>query len=68
MRLFINYYQDNWSELLPIINYTQFTLPYDSIGMLLFKLLYRYIPQTSFNWDRPIKSIMAHKYFSYEEA
>ena len=68
MRLFINYYQDNWLELLPIIDYAQLTLPYNSIGMSLFKLLYGYTPQMSFNWNRPTKPIIARKYFSHKEA
>ena len=43
-------------------------LPYNSIGILLFKLLYRYKPQTSFNWDIPIGPIIARKRLSYKEA
>ena len=65
---FIDYYQDNQSELLPIINYAQLTLPYNSIGMSLFKLLYGYTPQTSFNWDRPTKPTTARERLSYKEA
>ncbi len=65
---FIDYYQDNWLELLPIIDYVQLTLPHNSIGMSLFKLLHRYIPRMSFNWDRPTKPIMAHKHLNYKEA
>ena len=68
MRPFINYYQDNWLELLPIIDYAQLTLPYDSIGMSPFELLYGYAPRMSFNWDRPTKPVIAHKRLSYEEA
>jgi len=43
-------------------------LPYNSIGMLPFKLLYRYKPRASFNWDRPIGPIMARERLSYKEA
>ena len=68
MRPFVNYYQDNQSELLPIIDYTQLTLPYNSIGMSLFKLLYGYTPQTSFNWNRPTKPVIVCERLSYKEA
>ena len=29
---FVSYFQDNWSELLPIMDYTQATLPHDLTG------------------------------------
>ena len=55
-------------ELLPIMDYAQLTLPYNSIGVSLFKLFYGYTPQMSFNWDRPTKPIMARERLSYKEA
>jgi len=55
-------------ELLPIIDYAQLTLPYNSIGMSLFKLIYGYKLRTSFNWDRPIGPVTARERLSYEEA
>jgi transposase InsO family protein len=53
LRPFVNYYQDNWSELLPIMDYAQLTLPHDSIGMSPFELLNAYPPRTSFDWQTP---------------
>ena len=50
------------------MDYAQLTLPYNSIEMSPFKLLYGYKPQTSFNWDRPTGPIIAHKRLSYKEA
>jgi len=50
------------------MDYAQLTLPYNSIGISLFKLLYGYTPQTSFDWDRPTKPTTAHKRLSYKEA
>jgi len=50
------------------MDYTQLTLPYNSIGMSPFKLLYGYTPQTSFNWDRPMEPTTARKHLSYKEA
>jgi Reverse transcriptase (RNA-dependent DNA polymerase)/RNase H-like domain found in reverse transcriptase/Integrase zinc binding domain/Integrase core domain/Chromo (CHRromatin Organisation MOdifier) domain/Retroviral aspartyl protease len=53
LRPFVNYYQDNWSELLPIIDYAQATLPHESIGLSPFQVEFGYEPRTSFDWDRP---------------
>ena len=50
------------------MDYAQLMLPYDSIGMLPFELLYRYTPQMSFNWNRPTEPVTAREYFSYKEA
>jgi transposase InsO family protein len=53
LRPFVNYYQDNWSELLPIMDYAQLTMPHESIGMSPFELLNAYPPRTSFDWQTP---------------
>ncbi len=52
LRPYVNYYQDNWAELLSMIDYAQLTLPHDSIGMSPFQLLYGYEPRTSYDWKR----------------
>ena len=33
LRPFVSHYQDNWSELIPIMDQVQITLPHASIGM-----------------------------------
>ena len=38
LRPFIQYYQDNWSDLLPAMDNAQLKLPHDSIGMSPFQL------------------------------
>jgi hypothetical protein len=48
LRPFVNYYQDNQLELLPIMDYAQLTLPHDNIGMLPFELLNAYPPPDIF--------------------
>jgi hypothetical protein len=53
LRPFVNYYQDNWSDLLPIMDYAQLTLFHESIGTPPFNLLYGYTARTSFDWNRP---------------
>jgi hypothetical protein len=49
LRPFVNYYQDNWSELLPIIDYIQATLLYKSTGLLPFQVEFGYKPQMLFD-------------------
>ena len=34
---FVNYYQDNWDELLPIVDFVQASLPHEAISQLLFQ-------------------------------
>jgi len=53
LRPYANYYQDNWSELLPLIDYAQLILPHSSIGMLPYELLNGRLPRTSFDWNMP---------------
>ena len=52
LRPYVNYYQNNWSDLLPMIDYAQLTLPHESIGMSPFQLIYGYEPRTSYDWKR----------------
>jgi hypothetical protein len=53
LRPFVNYYQDNWAELLPMMDYAQFTLEHSSLGMSGFELVNGCPPRTSFDWDTP---------------
>ena len=49
LRPFINYHQDNWSALLPIMDYAQATLLHDSTGLSPFQVKFGYKPRTSFD-------------------
>ena len=54
LRPFVSYYQDNWAELLPMMDYAQLTLPHDSLGQMSpFEVLYGYPARTSFDWNTP---------------
>lgn len=53
LRPFVNYYQDNWSELLPMMDYAQLTLPHSSIGMSPFEVRNGFKARTSFDWADP---------------
>ena len=51
LRPFINYYQDDWSDFLPLMDYAQLTLPHDSLGGLSpFEVVHGYAARTSFDW------------------
>jgi transposase InsO family protein len=67
LRPFVSYYQDNWSELLPIMDYAQLTMPHESIGMSPFELLNAYPPRTSFDWKMPT-TMTAREQLNREEA
>ena len=52
LRPFVNHYQDNWSELLPMMDYAQLTLPHDSLGGLApFDVVHGYSPRTTWDWN-----------------
>jgi transposase InsO family protein len=68
LRPFVNYYQDNWSELLPVIDYAQLTLSHESTGTPPFDLLYGYTARTSFDWKRPAAAATAKERLNHEEA
>jgi len=70
LRPFINYYQDNWSELIPIMDYAQATLPQDSTTLPPIQIELGYVPRTSFDWSRPVtdEPVSVRKQFSRDEA
>jgi hypothetical protein len=68
MRPFVNYNQDNWSKLLPIVDYAQATLNHESTGFAPIQLEMGYLPRTSFDWNQPEGPLTARERLSYEEA
>jgi hypothetical protein len=68
LRPFVNYYQDNWSELLPMMDYAQATLPHESIGLAPFQVEFGYEPRTSFDWKQPTKPTNARERLNRDEA
>ena len=61
LRPYVNYYQDNWSKMLPLMDYAQLTLPHSSIGMSPFELINGRLPRTSFDWNTPTASTVPEK-------
>jgi transposase InsO family protein len=68
LRPFVNYYQDNWSELLPLMDYAQFTLPHSSTGMSPYEMLNGHLPRTSFDWHAPTAPLNTTAELSQERA
>ena len=61
LRPFVSYYQDNWSELLPIMDHAQMTLPHSTIGMAPYQLKFGSVPRNSWDWNTPKASTPAEK-------
>lgn len=53
LRPFVNYYQENWSGLLPIMDHAEALLTNESTGVSPFLVDRGYEPRTSFDW-RPL--------------
>jgi hypothetical protein len=68
LRPFINYHQDDWSDLLPMMDYAQATLPHDSTGVSPFFIEFGYEPRTSFDWTPPKEPATPRDQISQEEA
>lgn len=51
LRPFVNHYQDNWSELLPALDFAQATLPHYSTGLSPFELEFGYRPRRHWDWS-----------------
>jgi transposase InsO family protein len=68
LRPFVNYFQDNWSELLPLMDYAQATLPHDSTKFAPMELELGYQPRTSFDWQQPDDPPTIRERLSRDEA
>lgn len=68
LRPFVNYYQDDWDELLPIVDFAQASLPHEAIGQSSFQTELGFEPRTSFDW-KPIQDVtFATERLNREEA
>jgi transposase InsO family protein len=48
---FVSYYQDDWSEFLPMMDYAQLTLPHSSLGDIPpYEVLYGRAPRVIWTW------------------
>ena len=56
----MNYYQDDWSRWLPIVDFAQASLYHESTGQSPIMTEMGYEPRTSFDW-KPIAPVLGAK-------
>jgi predicted aspartyl protease len=52
LRHFVNHYQDNWSELLPAMDFAAATAPHESTGLAPSEVEMGFIPRMHYDWNR----------------
>ena len=69
LRPFINYHQDNWSDLLPAMDWAQATLPHESTGLAPYQIEMGIKPRLHWNWrERTTDAPTAREQMTREEA
>jgi transposase InsO family protein len=68
LRPFVSYYQDNWSELLPMIDRAQMTLPHAAIGMAPYQILFGSEPRQSWDWTQDKVSTTVQERINIKDA
>jgi len=66
----VSYYQDDWSEFLPMMDFAQLILPHDSLGSIApFEVIHGYPARTNWDWkvDLP-NSAPPNDKLNYEDA
>jgi hypothetical protein len=56
LRLFVNYFQDNWLELLLCIDFAIATQSHDAIGLASAEVDLGYLPRMIFDWEARLRS------------
>ena len=65
---FINHHQDNWSELLPMVDFAAAALPSDTTLASPFLIDCGYEPRTSFDWHPIDNTLPQDRWVSQEDA
>ena len=69
LRPFISYHQDNWSDLLPCMDWAQAILPYETTGLSPYEIEFGYQPTHHWDWaERTKSSPTIREQMSREEA
>ena len=68
LRPFVSYYQDDWDELLPIVDFAQASLPHEAIGQSSFQTEMAFEPRTSFDWKEIQDTASASERLNRQEA
>jgi hypothetical protein len=53
LRFFVNYDQDDWEDLMPLMDHAQLILPHASTGVSPFELTHARPARTTFDWKTP---------------
>jgi hypothetical protein len=61
LRPFVNHFQDNWSELLPAMDYAQAILPYASTGLAPFEVETGTLPRMPCDWQERTRELSSAK-------
>jgi hypothetical protein len=56
LRPFVNYFQNDWSALLPYLNFAYATQPYKSTGLFSSEVELGYLPRMLFDWQARIRT------------
>ena len=68
IRPFVNYFQDDWSEWLPMVDFAASCLPHESTGVSPFFAECGYEPRLSIDWDQAGKPSSRKERINREEA
>ena len=69
LRPFVNYHQDNWSDLLPCMDWAQAILPHETTGLSPYEIEFGHQPVYHWDWEERTKaSTTVREQMSREEA
>ena len=69
LRPFVNHFQDDWSGLLPAMDFAQATMTHESTGLSPFELEFGYKPRRHFDWrERTTASPTPREQLTREQA
>ena len=68
LRAFVNHYQDNWSELLPMVDFAAANLPQASTGLSPAQVELGFEPRMSFDWENHVVPSTPKDKLSRDEA
>lgn len=70
LRIFVNYYQDNWSELLPAMDFAAASSPHESTGLSPSEVEMGFVPRMHYDWavQKPMKGQSPLEKLNREEA
>ena len=69
LRPFVSFYQDNWSDLLPAMDFAQASLPSESTGLSPFEVEFGRKARMLFDWaEQTTEFTDAHERLNREDA